>query len=387
MQTRRIHFGVCGIGFGHASRAATIIRALKFRGWEVSASSYGDGLKYFNSLGVEAKPVLGISYGILPEAKVSIKMTIYNNLLLPIRFLGQVACEVNYVEGVDVVVSDTRASTIVAGKLAKKPVLTILNQFNLIIEYPKYPRLIELLEAMTQVVGHIWGLSDKIVIADYPPPYTISKQNLVIPDNLMHKVEFVGPILERLPRDLPSIEGLREKYGIGGDGRPVVFYHATGPSYERRTLTRMILPILEKLSSEYEVVATLGGDSVEGRISEVKIFSWVEDPLELMKLSDVVICRSGQTTLAKALALGRPVIMIPIPAHGEQLGNAYSVAENGAGIILQQEDLCYESLKESIERALKCGFKDGAEKYSTVISDLNPPERVAAIIEGLVFEC
>ncbi|MCX8187055.1 MAG: hypothetical protein N3F65_00380 [Nitrososphaeria archaeon] len=386
MRHRRIHFSVCGIGFGHASRAAAVIPALESKGWEVSISSYGDGLRYLENIGVRAKPVPGISYGILPESKVSIKMTIYRNLILPVKLLEQIACEINYIDDVDVVISDTRASAILAGKLFRKPVLAILNQFNIRIEYPRYPKLIELLEAATQLVGHIWGLSDKILIADYPPPYTISRQNLVIPENLSDKVEYMGPIIEKLPDDLPSIEELREKYRLRTGEKPVIFYHASGPIYERRVLTRMILPILEKLAGEYEVVATLGGDGVEREFPGLKIFSWVDDPLELIKLSDVVICRSGQTTLAKSLSFGKPVIMIPIPAHGEQLGNAYSVIENGAGILVPQEDLSYESLKDAIQSILKGDFKINAEKYSALIADLNPLEKVISAVEDLALK-
>lgn len=387
MRAKRLHFGVCGIGFGHASRATIVISTLRSEGWEVSTSSYGDGLRYLKRVGVEAKPVPKLSYGILPEAKVSIKMSIYRNLLLPINLLEQIACEVNYIEGVDLVISDTRSSTILAGKLSRKPVLTILNQFNIRIEYPRYPRLIELLEAMTQIIGHIWGLSDKILIADYSPPYTISRQNLVIPEDLSGKVEFTGPIIEKLPDDLPSIEELREKYGLHNDGKPVIFYHATGPSYERQMLTRIILPILERLSKEYEVIATLGGDYPEKNFTGLKIFSWVDDPLELVKLSDVVICRSGQMTLAKALAFGKPVIMIPIPAHGEQLGNAYSVIENGAGILLAQEELCYETLKEAVENILGGSFKVRAKKYSMLTANLNPLKKVLLAVEELALKC
>ena len=85
----------------------------------------------------------------------------------------------NYLESADIAISDSRGSTIIAGKLLGKPVLTILNQFNIRVVYPRYRRLIELLEGIAQVVGWIWARSDKILIADYPPPLTISKQNLV----------------------------------------------------------------------------------------------------------------------------------------------------------------------------------------------------------------
>ena len=131
----KAHIGVCGIGFGHASRSASIARKLKELGWEISSSSYGDGLEYLRKMSLDVKPVPIVRYGVLPEAKVSIKLTIFRNLLLPIRFAEQIAYEMNYLESADIAISDSRASTIIAGKLLGKPVLTILNQFNICLLY------------------------------------------------------------------------------------------------------------------------------------------------------------------------------------------------------------------------------------------------------------
>ncbi len=385
MASKKIHIGVCGIGFGHASRAYAIIRYFDKMGWKISVSSYSDGLRYLRNLGVDVNPTPSVSYGILPEGKVSIKMTIYRNVLLPVKFLAQVSCELSYVEGADLVLSDSRASTILAGKLAGKPVLTILNQFNIRVEYPKYPRIIELVEAMAQAVGKIWSLSDKILIADYPQPYTISKQNLVIPKKLASRVEFIGPIIEKQPADLPSREALCKKYGLDPSSKPIILYHATGPSYERKRLTKILLPLLEKLSNEYQIVATLGGDSLPKNPKNVKVFSWVDEPLELIKLADVVICRAGQTTLAKALAYGKPLIMIPIPAHGEQLGNASSVAEMRAGILLPQEELSLETLRHALsEISSNNVFRSSARKYGTLLRNLDPVKRVFSVAESLL---
>jgi len=381
----KAHIGVCGIGFGHASRSASIAKKLKEMGWEISSSSYGDGLEYLKKMNLDVKPVPIVRYGILPEAKVSIKLTIFGNLLLPIRFAEQIAYEMNYLESADIAISDTRASTIIAGKLLGKPVLTILNQFNIRVVYPRYRELIELLEGIAQVVGWIWARSDKILIADYPPPLTISKQNLVIPDGIKDKVEFIGPIIDKRPEDLPSREEIEAKYRLGG-GRPRIFFHATGPSYERRRLIEEILPMLGGLADRYDIITSLGGMNPGASIPEgIKVFEWVDEPLELFKISDLVICRAGQTTLAKALSYGKPVLMIPISAHGEQLGNASSVAEVGAGLIIRQEELTPQLLERAIEDLLlNKSYKINAGKYAEFSSNLNPLSRVVETVEELL---
>ena len=380
----KIHFGVCGIGYGHAARSTILVKEFLRRGWIVSVSSYGDGLRYFKRAGIGVKPAPKVSYGVLPEGKVSIKLTIYRNLLLPIRLAEQVSHELNYSEDANLLISDSRASTILAGRILGKPVLTILNQFNIRVEYPRYRRLIELVEAASQVLGRIWALSDEILIADYPPPYTISKQNLAIPESLLKKVSFIGPILEKMEGNAPR-KRICEKYGLDPEAAPIIFYHASGPSYERRRLTSLILPILDKLSGEFQFVATLGGDQPDKIPRNLKVFSWVENPIELFEVADAIICRAGQTTLAKALAAGKPVIMIPIPAHGEQLGNARSVSRWGAGLILEQEKLSIETLRQAIRRILSdSSFLEKAGEYRDLAKRLSPVEYICSRISELV---
>ncbi|MEM4498457.1 MAG: glycosyltransferase, partial [Nitrososphaerota archaeon] len=225
--------------------------------------------------------------------------------------------------------------------------------------------------------GKIWGLSDEILIADYPPPYTISKRNLVIPDNLLEKTSFIGPVIERLEEN-PRRDEVCGRFGLDPNG-PIIFYHASGPAYERKILTNLILPILDEIAEEYQVIATLGGDKPEHISRRARVYRWVDDPMKIFAISDLVICRAGQTTLAKALAMGKPVIMIPIPAHGEQLGNALSVAESGAGIILQQHQLSLEALRSAIRRILSAeSFRESAEEYRRLHMTLNPMEQICS---------
>ena len=385
----RIHLGVCGIGFGHAARAVQIARALKEKGWSLTISSYGEGLEYLRRSGLNAYRVPGISYGVLHEGKVSIKMTIFKNILLPVRILEQASYEFSLIDrDVDVVISDTRASTVIAAKMLGKPVLTILNQFNIRILYPKYRWVIESLEAASHLIGWIWLRSDRILVADYPPPLTISKRNLIFPEDtkLEKKVKYIGPIIENSIRELPEDEYLRNKYGVGLQGKPVILFKATGPAYERKVLVDKMIPLLRKLNREFEIVITLGGLRIDfqNKHGDLKIYEWVDDPLELVKIADLVITRAGQTTLAKILALGKPVIMIPIPGHAEQNWNAISVEENNAGVKLDEENISEETLRKTINHVLDSNYYKMASHYSLVFRSLNPLNLILDEIQFLL---
>lgn len=57
--------------------------------------------------------------------------------------------------------------------------------------------------------------------------------------------------------------------------------------------------------------------------------------------ADLVLCRAGATTLAELGVLGLPAILIPYPhaAADHQAHNAAAVAENGAALVLRDEEL------------------------------------------------
>ena len=373
----RVHVGVCGIGMGHAARSSTLIRAMERLGWRVSVSSYGDGLDYLRNVGLSPLPSPEVGYGVLPEGKVSIKLTIFRNTLLPIRVAEQTLTEMSYMEDADVVVSDTRGSTVLAAKLLGKPVITILNQFNVRVSYPRYRRLVELAEGLAQTVSWMWAKSDQILIADFPPPLTISSRNISIPKGLTEKIRFIGPIIE----DTGGSSAPEKQE----DGRPLVFIPLSGPRYERRVLAERMLRVLPALSERFRVVMTLGGleMDVPGLPDGVRVLRWVDDQMRLFQAADVVVCRSGQTTLAKALVNGKPVAMIPIPAHAEQEGNALSVQENGAGIMVREEEVG-ERLPKAVEKLVEDeSYRRAALRYREAFLRLDPvSEALKAVAEA-----
>ncbi|HLD03763.1 MAG TPA: UDP-N-acetylglucosamine--N-acetylmuramyl-(pentapeptide) pyrophosphoryl-undecaprenol N-acetylglucosamine transferase [Candidatus Dojkabacteria bacterium] len=61
---------------------------------------------------------------------------------------------------------------------------------------------------------------------------------------------------------------------------------------------------------------------------------------EILHKADLIISRAGANTITEVLALGKLVILIPLPwsSHNEQLKNARMVAATGLGNILEQYD-------------------------------------------------
>jgi UDP-N-acetylglucosamine--N-acetylmuramyl-(pentapeptide) pyrophosphoryl-undecaprenol N-acetylglucosamine transferase len=69
-----------------------------------------------------------------------------------------------------------------------------------------------------------------------------------------------------------------------------------------------------------------------------------------MKAADLVVCRSGATTLAELTAAARPSILIPFPGATDdhQRRNAEALARAGAATMIEQRELTGERLANAI---------------------------------------
>lgn len=70
--------------------------------------------------------------------------------------------------------------------------------------------------------------------------------------------------------------------------------------------------------------------------------------------ADVVICRAGALTVAEIAAVGLAAIFIPMPhaVDNHQYHNANYLVSHGAGIMLEQKELCPQRLSQSINSLL-----------------------------------
>jgi UDP-N-acetylglucosamine--N-acetylmuramyl-(pentapeptide) pyrophosphoryl-undecaprenol N-acetylglucosamine transferase len=385
----RVLFTPSGVGLGHVGRCIPIARKLERDGAEILFSTYREGFKYVQQEGFQAVEAPDIGVQVKPDGSIDFRLTTVNPgpFLTVYTIMKQVDAEIDYIQAFepDVVVSDSRASSLVAAKLLNIPRICILNQYQVFIpRRQRFLRLARIADATTlTLVGRIWADVTQALIPDFPPPYTISTKNLHIPKAYHKKMKFIGPILPVHYNELPEQKELRKKLGLSKD-KPVIFAPISGPAKERAYFTGVLRQIFSKFSDDYQIVMSLGypNSSVEPVTNgNLSIHGWIPNRFEYLKACDVVVSRGGHGTLSQSVCYGKPLILVPTPSHTEQFNNSKKAVELGVADIIQQEELSRDVLLASVRKVLeKNSFQQRAEQLQRKISKWNGLEIAAKII-------
>ncbi|HEX2958738.1 MAG TPA: undecaprenyldiphospho-muramoylpentapeptide beta-N-acetylglucosaminyltransferase [Chitinispirillaceae bacterium] len=127
-----------------------------------------------------------------------------------------------------------------------------------------------------------------------------------------------------------------------------------GGSQGSVTINTIIRESLPRLLKSYNVCHLCGKGNLGTAVENYVQFEYVKDELaHLLAAADLVISRSGATTLFELLALQKPSLLIPLGAgsRGDQVLNARSFEKAGFSHVLLQDSLTQTTLIESIDTA------------------------------------
>ena len=398
----RVYLAPCGIGLGHITRLRPIGEELARRGDKVAYSTYLDGLDYARSNELPVFAAVPLNFRVTTDGTIDFKMTAATaGFSLGIRrFLRQVTREIQFLKlfRPDVVVSDSRASSLVAARLLRIPVALVLNQFRVeIIRRPANRRLslqdrlfffianIGWLFVRTSI-GIVWGTSQAILIPDLPAPHTIALGNLAIPKRYNGKVKLIGPTVTTGPATKNNqLKTKRELHF--STSKPVIYGAVSGPNIERKILARVLLHAFEQMPHRFQTVLSRGkpdGSYRARTIRGVRVFDWLENQDEYIEACDIIVSRAGHGTIMKSLAYGKPMILIPIPDHTEQLGNARRAAQLHVAKVINQAALNADTLTSTVEDLLGSdSYREHSLEISRSARTLNAVASACDIIENL----
>jgi UDP:flavonoid glycosyltransferase YjiC (YdhE family) len=356
----RVYFSPCGIGLGHVGRTVPIARRLLQKNAAIVFSTYQEGIDYVEN---EKFPVIRappVGFQVKPDGAIDFRRTAIKPgpFLASFTILKQINAELRFIERFepDVIVSDSRASSLLAARMLQVPRICILNQFQVMIPRKEHHlQLARLADSITlTLIGKLWTSGNTVLIPDFPPPYTISLGNLNIPKSYRKNVRLIGPILETQPNTLPTMKELRRKLKLPID-KPVIFAPISGSIQEKAFLTGMLRKIFFEFPEEYEIVMSLGYPGVDSkplRYGNLTIFKWIPNRFDYLKTCDMIIARAGHGTITQSMCYGKPAILVPTPGHTEQINNAMQARDLGVAKVLSQSNLSKESLLKTVKQII-----------------------------------
>jgi len=358
-----VYLAPCGIGLGHAARSVALAKELVRRGHDVIFSTYGEAINYIRKSGFTVLGSYSLEYAHKEDGSIDLEGTIAQGPRSLYLFCRQVGAELYYtgVLNPDIVISDSRLSSSVAAIVRGIPSVLVINQ--LLIILPLSERMGERIKKakgfveriLLEVMAEVWKRSDKIIIPDFPPPYTISKQNLLFNDDLADKIVFTGPLILKYPDELPNKEVLKERLGL--EDKPLILVSPSGTKSEKRALANKFVNMFKEIDMDAYIVISYGDASskeIPQRVNErIIITPWLNNKYELLKAADLLVCHGGHTTLAEGMYYGVPMLIVPSKSHTERLGNAQSIVELGMGKLLVQEELTPRTLKSAVNELLQ----------------------------------
>jgi UDP-N-acetylglucosamine--N-acetylmuramyl-(pentapeptide) pyrophosphoryl-undecaprenol N-acetylglucosamine transferase len=98
--------------------------------------------------------------------------------------------------------------------------------------------------------------------------------------------------------------------------------------------------------------------------SNVKIMPFMDDLINLMKDSDLIVSRAGASTIAEITAIGLPAILVPSPyvTNNHQYKNAKELEDAGACRIVTEEEFSKEKIINEIDKLF-----DNKEEYDLMV--------------------
>lgn len=385
----RIHFSPAGLGLGHVGRCVPIARRLEKEGAEILFSTYREGVRYARQEGFSTVEVPPVKITVKPDGTVDFRRSMVDPgpFSTPLTVLKQVNAEIEIMRGFkpDVVVSDTRVSSLIAAELLGIPKVSILNQFQVIIPRTRhFLRLAKLVDTgALAIVGKIWTSGVQVLIPDFPPPYTLSTGNLCIPSAYRKHIRFIGPILPTRQDELPSQREIRRKLGLRED-KPVIFASISGPIKERAYFSGVLRQIFKEFPADYQVVMSLGYPNASTepvQNGNLTVYRWLPNRFECLNACDLVIARAGHETLVQSICYGKPLVLVPTPSHTEQVNNAKKAAELGVANVIAQDNLDQQKLLGAVQGMLGAGeFKQRVKQIQREVLELDGVKTATQII-------
>lgn len=210
------------------------------------------------------------------------------------------------------------------------------------------------------------GLSNKY-LAKYADKIGVSFES-TLSEFPQDKVVFTGNPCSEKALSSKKIEV--DKFGLDKNKKTVLIVMG---SLGSKTINEKMMSFIETFrNKDYQVLFVTGEayyEKVKNRIlpSNVVIKPFIKDLSSVMKSVDLVVSRSGASTISELSVLGIPTIFIPSPyvTNNHQYKNAMDLVDKKAALIIEENEFTKDKLINSIDKIL-----NNEEKYNEMKNNM-----------------
>ena len=339
----KIFFPVLNWGLGHASRSLPLIKHYLQQGHDVIAASDGEALMMLRKELPDQKVLQLPNYGIHYYSKyMPFNMLRYGpGMLKAMNTEHELTAAVVRREKIDCIISDNRYGCYYDGL----PSALITHQLQVFTGQKLLDMYIR-----RQIRGWFRKFSE-VWIPDQRPPHNITGDISDIDTTPVPKY-YLGVISE-----------LHCKPGAGMYDAVAVI---SGPEPQRTNFEELVIRQLSSMEGKYAVVC--GKPGIDKTIREEKNLTIIPYMSRaqlsgLLDKTEVVIARSGYTTLMDLANTGHKAILCPTPGQYEQIYLADRLASMGQCVYKRQENLQLQKALVEVQQVSPIGH-DGVEEES-----------------------
>lgn len=345
----KVLFMTCGIGMGHISRDITLAKKLQEENVDIAFASYGSGYKMlFESGKYQTSKLPDIKfYG--DDSGLDIKYTAKKSIGTPFIFVKSIYYESKIIKkfNPDIVVADSHYSVPITCKILGIPCILITNELTLNFAelYPDEKTVKYVEKGLKRFIVDVSNQCNAIIIPDI-------EGSIEIPPKLRSITTFTGPILKKNPDEINDKNKIRKKLGFNKNDK-IVLVTVGGSEFGKRLL-KLIIHSSKWIDCDKIIIVTgpqITSDFIPNSDKIVKK-EFLEDIMEWMRLSDVVISLAGHNTTMELASLGVPSIIVPIDNHPEQLKNALNMEKYGISLVRKVTKLNSEDFADDINNIL-----------------------------------
>lgn len=189
----------------------------------------------------------------------------------------------------------------------------------------------------------------------------------------------------------------KERLGLNAR-RPtiLVFGGSQGAASINRCIPEAVVRLARKAPESLQVVHLAGAAGEErvraayaaaGPDFKSRTAAYAEEMSDHYAAADLVVSRSGASTVAELIALKKPALLIPYPhaAAGHQERNAEVLSGAGAALLRRDSGISPGSLARDIESLLRPGVLEGMSRAYARL-DVPAPARSAGALADLLLE-